>query len=192
MARDKLGSLIASYNYRYKNSRKNPYHDDLLTIINRLKNYGEYRKLRSRDFKKVEANKQKKLKKAIYKKIYNYKPLYNPYVAMWNRGIITQVDPNLLKKYNQVNIYTLGEFSSMLLPNANYALTAGQAWYGLKRAWKGYKTAKGNGNDELEKKYAGATQKWNYLLDTPIPDFPDIDLFSLGYKFTEFIENNLD
>lgn len=191
---DKLGSFIGEYNFRYKKKKLGSdqyYHDDLLTIKKRLEGYDRYRKQVAKERKAKETATKKKLEKKVLKKwnkyLYRYKPIQNPYVEMYKR-LKDRVDPKLLEKYTTENIFTLYEFRHLALPRSDYTISAGQAWGGLIKAWRGYKTSVGTGNDEMAVRYASATQKWNYLLEVPnLPDFPHIGISAEGFKLPDLV-----
>lgn len=187
MPKSTLGSYISSINHRSKRKGGGMYQDDLLSIQRRLEGYKAYQDRIKREqhlHKEKEKRKvQKKIKKAFYKKIYSYKPILNPYVAHYQRNQ-DRIDPNLLKRYVENNIFMLYEFRHLTLPRTNYKITAGQAVGGLKKAWTGFYRARRLGSEEEVKYYAAGLQKWNYLLEVPIiPDFSAIGLPELGYKY---------
>ena len=125
--------------------------------------------------------------------VFKFKPAYNPYLKMYEK-LSGTVDPKLLERYRNSNIYSLYEFRHLTLPRSNHDITAGQAWNGLIKAWKGYKISNDNypnryNNPENAKIYASTIQKWSYLLENPkMPSFPDIGLSAEGFKYANILK----
>lgn len=181
-----LGSYIGDYNRIYKKRKTGIYQDDILSTIKRLEGYKEYQDQIKKEkyYAKVRKKKafERKVRKKFLRKIYSYKPIVNPYIAHYQRNA-ERLDPNLVKKYTEQNIFLLYEFRHLTLPRTNYKVTAGQALGALRKTWLGFHINKTKGNDMITRYYAEGTQKWNYLLEVPyIPDFSDLGLPDLGYK----------
>jgi len=58
--------------------------------------------------------------------------------------------------------------------------TVGQSWTCLKKAWKGYKISKAEGDLEKMKLYASIIQKVQKELGTRIIDFPNLKMYDFG------------
>lgn len=212
-----LGSYISKYNRKYKSKKtaKLGQQYDIKNVAERLEAYQRYQRTMLREKKnkekRIQDKKDKKVKKIITKALYTniskedkYKPVYNPYLKLYEK-LSNAVDPKLIEKYRKGkgNVYSLHEFRYLPLPKSNNIITAGQAWYGLKKSWLGYKIATGNRYNEPDnenmKIYASTIQKWNYLLETAnMPSFPEIGISKEGFnhaailkKYFEGFENEV-
>lgn len=212
-----LGSYIGKYNriYKRKKTTKLAEQYDIKNIVNRLQDYKQYRQQIKKERKVKQQLKERKMiskvKKTVNKILYSsgtvinknkhdnfkFKPVYNPYLKMYER-LSKTVDPKLLERYKRnSNVYSLYEFKHLTLPRSNHDITAGQAWNGLIKSWKGYKISSGNKymlpDENNMKIYASAIQKWSYLLENPkMPSFPDIGLSAEGFKHANILKLYFD
>lgn len=207
-----LGGYIGKYNriYKRKKTAKLTEQYDIKNVVDRLTSYKEYsnkvrkqRKLKEvKEERKMVAKVKKTVNKILYSnntnktKVDKYKPVHNPYMKIYER-LSSAVDPKLLEKYRTTNVYSLYEFRYLTLPRTNHDITAGQAWHGLIKAWKGFKISGGNRcmirDEDNMKIYASTIQKWNYLLETDrIPTFPDIGISAEGFKHADILKLYFD
>ena len=194
-----LGSVISSLKYKKRKgeySKKKQSSHDIDVVIKRLEGYKKYKKQLYDQMYNVKRKKEQKLlkyiKKISYRKAFSYKPVSNPYIELYKNGhrLPTPPDPNLMKQYKLSNIYAHHTFRHLPLPRSGYNVKAGQAWYGLSKAWKGYYISKRYMNEEHQKLYASAAQKWAFVLelDEGIPNFEDIGLSNIGFLNARFLK----